>query len=69
MNDVFNTMKWASETNASGYRFKLDNVLDFRAAYLNISYRFGNTQDYYTKKKKIKQNTNETNDQQDNMVR
>jgi hypothetical protein len=33
---------------------------------LSLSYRFGNTDEYYQKKKKVKQNSNEGNDSQDN---
>jgi outer membrane receptor protein involved in Fe transport len=65
-NDIFKTMHWGQDVNAVGYKSSFRNNSDFRSVYLNISYRFGNTEEYYQKKKKTKQNQNENNDQNDN---
>jgi outer membrane receptor protein involved in Fe transport len=65
-NDVFKTMQWGSDVNGIGYNSTFKNIYDSRVFYFGISYRFGNTDEYYQKKKKTKQNQNENNDQQDN---
>lgn len=64
--DIFNTTNWEQEVNAAGYRQITQNDWSSRQASLNLSFRFGNTKDYLQKHKKVKQNQNEKNDQQDN---
>jgi outer membrane receptor protein involved in Fe transport len=65
--DVFKTIQWGRNADVQGYRSSYRNDYDSREFSLNISYRFGNTEEYYQKKKKVKQNPNEKSDQgQDN---
>ncbi len=65
--DIFKTMKWGQNVNMSGYSGEYRSGYDSRSVYLNLSVNFGNTKDYLQKKKKVKQNSNEQNDQgQDN---
>jgi len=64
--DLFKTSAWGQDINADEYTSSVRNNWNSRQASLNLSYRFGNTKDYYQKKKKTKQNNNENNDQQDN---
>jgi hypothetical protein len=59
-------MQWGQDVNAAGYTSTFRNNYDSRVFYFNVSYRFGNTDEYYQKKKKTKQNQNENNDQQEN---
>lgn len=63
--DIFKTTAWGQDVNAAGYKSSFRNNWSSRQGSLNLSYRFGNTDEYYQKKKKTKQNTNEGNDQQD----
>lgn len=63
--DIFNTTNWEQEVNAAGYKQIVNNDWSSRQASLNLSFRFGNTKDYLQKNKKVKQNQNEKNDQQD----
>lgn len=63
--DVFNTNKYAMQTNAASYSTVFHNTMDSRQVSLNLSYRFGNTKDQYRKKNNTKRNTNENNDSQD----
>lgn len=63
--DIFNTATYEQEVNASGYRQISNHDWSSRQASLNLSFRFGNTKDYLQKQKKVKQNQNEKNDQQD----
>ncbi|MCX6164230.1 MAG: outer membrane beta-barrel family protein, partial [Ignavibacteriae bacterium] len=60
--DLFKTRKWGSETNGIGLKSVYDYSWDSRGVYLNISYNFGNSEDYYKKSKKTKQNENEKSD-------
>jgi outer membrane receptor protein involved in Fe transport len=65
--DIFKTMKWGQSVNTSGYFGEYRSHYDSRSVYVNLSLMFGNTKEYYQKKKKSKANTNEQNDQgQDN---
>ena len=63
--DVFNTAKWGQEVYANDYTQKLNNDWSSRQASLNLSLKFGNTDQAYQKNKKVKQNSNEKSDQQD----
>lgn len=63
--DLFNTTQWGQEVNAADYRSVQNNDWSSRQASLNISFRFGNTDEFYQKSKKVKQNSNEKNDSQD----
>jgi outer membrane receptor protein involved in Fe transport len=62
MEDIFNTRKWASERDGIGFKSYSSSTYDSRVVYLNISYNFGNTDKYYQKSKKTKQNENENQD-------
>lgn len=64
--DVFNTSQWGSETNGIGLKSTYSSHWDTRAVTLNFSYNFGNTDKYYNKSKKTKQNENESQDSNDN---
>ncbi|MCE1163781.1 MAG: TonB-dependent receptor [Bacteroidetes bacterium] len=65
--DVFKTRKWGGENNGIGYRTVSSSTWDSRIFFINISYNFGNTDQYYQKSKRTKQNENETQDEkQDN---
>lgn len=63
--DLFETQKWGQDINTSSYKSVIRSDWSARMLSLNLSYRFGNTDEYYQKKKKTKQNTNEGTDQQD----
>jgi hypothetical protein len=64
--DVFNTRKWGSENNGLGFRSVNSSTWDSRLLFINISYNFGNTDEYYQKSKKTKQNENENQDENQN---
>jgi outer membrane receptor protein involved in Fe transport len=64
-NDIFNTTEWGQDVTTTEYTSIHRNDWSSRQASLNLSFRFGNTDEYYQKKKKVKQNTNEKSDQQD----
>jgi outer membrane receptor protein involved in Fe transport len=64
--DVFKTVQWGQDINSNLYNGTYRNKYDSRTVMLSLSYRFGNTDEYYQKKKKVKQNSNEGNDSQDN---
>jgi outer membrane receptor protein involved in Fe transport len=63
--DVFDTQEWGQDVHAADYTTVSRNDWASRQASLNISYRFGNTDEYYQKSKKVKQNNNEKSDQGD----
>jgi hypothetical protein len=63
--DLFKLMEWGQEVNAVGYTSIYRSEYDTRVLYLNLSYEFGNTDEYYQKNKKVKRNQNESPDQQD----
>ncbi|MCI0716313.1 MAG: TonB-dependent receptor [Chlorobi bacterium] len=63
--DIFKTVQWGQDVSASGYKSSFRNDWSSRNVSISISYRFGNTDEYFQKKKKTKQNTNEGTDQQD----
>jgi outer membrane receptor protein involved in Fe transport len=63
--DVFNTRKWGSENNGIGFRSVSSSTWDSRLLFINISYNFGNTDEYYQKSKKTKQNENENQDEKE----
>lgn len=63
--DLFETQKWGQDINTASYKSTIRSDWSARMLSLNFSYRFGNTDEYYQKKKKTKQNTNEGTDQQD----
>jgi hypothetical protein len=65
ISDLLETQKWGQEINTSSYKSVITNDWSARMLSLNLSYRFGNTDEYYQKKKKTRQNTNEGTDQQD----
>ncbi len=65
-NDILSTQQWGQDMNAVDYRSSFRNDWSSRMVSLNLSLRFGNTDENYQKKKKQKQNTNEGSDQQDN---
>jgi outer membrane receptor protein involved in Fe transport len=68
--DLFDTRKWASVTNGVGVNTSNSNKWNSQMFMLNISYMFGNTDKYYQKSKKTKQNENEKQDEkQDNQGR
>ena len=60
--DIFKTRKWGSETNGTGLKSIYEYKYDSRGVYLNLSYSFGNTKDYYKKSKNTKKNENEKSD-------
>jgi outer membrane receptor protein involved in Fe transport len=61
--DVFSTSKWGGQTKGTGLSSVNSYKWDSRSITLNFSYNFGNTDDYYRKSKKTKQNENESQDQ------
>lgn len=65
VSDIFKTQQWATNTNGIGFYSSSKNQYDSRMARMNISYRFGNTDEYYQKKKKMKKNENESIDSGD----
>ncbi len=67
--DIFKTSKWGNDVTGNGYVSSTSTIPDSRIAYLNFSYRFGNTNKYMMKQKKVKQNTNEGQDQQQDQSR
>lgn len=68
--DVFRGQNWGSETRTDEYYTTYSSNYDSRVLFLNISWRFGNTDEYFQKQKKVKQNINESNDsQQDSPTR
>jgi hypothetical protein len=60
--DVFNTSDWNSEVSGVGLHTRNENKENSQAIYLNISFYFGNTKDYYEKSKETKENENESQD-------
>lgn len=64
--DILKTRKWTGITNGIAVTTKWESKIDARVIYLNISYNFGNTDSYYQKSKKVKQNENEQQDQIEN---
>ncbi|MBN1632934.1 MAG: TonB-dependent receptor [Ignavibacteria bacterium] len=60
--DIFKTRKWEGETSGVGFRNYISGEWDSRLINLSISYRFGNTDKYYSKSKKTKANENEIED-------
>ncbi|MDD5361057.1 MAG: TonB-dependent receptor [Ignavibacteria bacterium] len=60
--DIFNTSDWNSEVSGVGLHTRNENKENSQAIYLNISFYFGNTKDYYEKSKETKQNDNESQD-------
>jgi outer membrane receptor protein involved in Fe transport len=64
--DIFKTVQWGQDINASGYKSMFRNDWSSRNVSISLSYRFGNTDEYLQKKKKTLQNTNEGTDQQEN---
>lgn len=63
--DIFNTTEWGQDVNTTDYSSISRNDWSSRQVSLNLSFRFGNTDEYFQKKKKVKQNSNEKSDQQD----
>jgi hypothetical protein len=62
VDDIFKTRKWAAENNGLGFKNNNSSLYDSRVVYINLSYNFGNTDKYYQKSKKTKQNENENQD-------
>jgi outer membrane receptor protein involved in Fe transport len=60
--DIFDTSNWNSEISGVGLHTRNENKENSQAIYLNISFYFGNTKDYYQKSKDSKQNENESQD-------
>ncbi|MBE2217383.1 MAG: TonB-dependent receptor [Ignavibacteria bacterium] len=65
VSDLFDTSQWGQDINAAGYKTIARSDWGSRNFGLNLTFSFGNTDEYYMKKKKTKQNTNEGTDQQD----
>ena len=66
VSDLFDTSEWGQDINAVDYRSTIRNDWSSRNFGLNLSFRFGNTDEYISKTKKTKKNNNEGTDQQDN---
>lgn len=64
--DILKTRKWTGITNGIAVTTRWESKIDARVVYFNINYTFGNTDSYYQKSKKIKQNENEQQDQIEN---
>jgi len=60
--DVFDSRKWGGENNGIGFKTVSNNKWSSRSIYVNFSCSFGNTDKYYQKSKKSKQNENENQD-------
>lgn len=65
VSDLFDTSQWGQDINAAGYNSTIRNDWSSRNFGLNLSFSFGNTEEYFQKNKKTKQNTNEGSDSQD----
>lgn len=65
ISDLFDTSQWGQDINAANYKSVIRNDWSSRNFGLNLSFRFGNTDEYFMKNKKTKQNTNEGSDTQD----
>ncbi|MCX7877417.1 MAG: TonB-dependent receptor [Ignavibacteria bacterium] len=64
--DIFRTFSWKQDVSSVGFSQSSRNNSDSRTVVLNISYNFGNTDEFISKKKKIKLNPNESRDIQEN---
>lgn len=64
-NDVFKTANYGMDLHSSDFSGSHRYTMDSRTISLNFSYKFGNTDEQYQKKKRVRQNTNETNDQEE----
>ncbi|MGB9697141.1 MAG: TonB-dependent receptor domain-containing protein [Ignavibacteria bacterium] len=64
--DILKTRKWTGITNGIAVTTRWESKIDARVIYLSINYNFGNTDSYYQKSKKVKQNENEQQDQIEN---
>ena len=60
--DIFDTSNWNSEISGVGLHTRNENKENTQAIFLNISFFFGNTKDYYQKSKETKENENESQD-------
>lgn len=60
--DIFKTKKWEGESSGAGFRNYYTSEWESRLFNISISYRFGNTDKYYSKSKKTKENENEQED-------
>lgn len=60
--DLFKTRNWGIESNGTGLKSVYEYKWDSRGVYLNLSYNFSNTKDYYKKSKNTKKNENEKSD-------
>lgn len=65
VSDVFRKSTFGQDITAAGYTTVMRHLMNQRRLSLDLSYKFGNTDEQYQKKKKVKQNTNEKSDQQD----
>lgn len=67
--DIFNTSKYGGETNGTGVTSTYTSQWNIRSVTLNFSYNFGNTEKYYSKTKKTKQNENESQDSSNDNIK
>ncbi len=65
VSDVFRKSTFGQDISASGYTTVMRHISNQRRFSLDLSYKFGNTDEKYQKKRKVKQNSNEKSDQQD----
>ena len=63
--DIFKTRKWGGENSGIGFKTVNSSTWDSRIFFINITYNFGNTDQYYQKSKKTKQNENENQDEKE----
>lgn len=64
--DIFRTSLWEQNISGNGFSQLSKNITDSRTVTLSVSYSFGNTEEFISRKRKIKQNPNESKDIQEN---
>jgi len=63
--DIFETRKWEGVSKGAGFNTNYSSKWNSRTVSFNISYNFGNTDEYYSKSRKTKKNENEQQDEQE----
>ena len=66
VSDIFNQLKYSSETSGPGFVQDMTRVRDSRIAFLTFSYRFGSDGNDKPKKREKQKDDEENNDNMDN---